>query len=189
MFLCPEIEKMSPWIILLSGPTSSGKTELARALQRRLSTSQRPFLHIEADKIGMPHIPEQWNQEKEKHRFGRAFRQSAMAYVEEGYDIIIDGILPFGDPVGVKDALDRYGAYRLCYVGVHCDLETLERRVSTRPDRDIGFARQQFQNLHKGQEYDIEIDTTSRTPEEAAELVATFLQAKDSSLKDKELSV
>lgn len=38
-------------------------------------------------------------------------------------------------PDGIKDALDLYSAYRLCYVGVHCDLETLERRVTTRPNK------------------------------------------------------
>ena len=184
-----ESKENTPWIILLSGPTSSGKTSLARSLQRRLSTTQRPFLHAKADRIEMPNIPEQWNEDKERDRFQRAFRQSVMIYAQQGYDIIVDGILPYGDPDGVQDTLDSYSAYRLCYVGVHCDLEILERRVTTRPIRDLEFARQQFQDLHEGQVYDLEVDTTSRTPEAAAELIAEFLEAKDSSLRGRAPSI
>ena len=89
----------------------------------------------------------------------------------------------------MKDTLDLYSAYRLCYIGVHSDLATLERRVRTRPNRDLEFARQQFQDLHEGQEYDVKIDTTSQTPEEAAELIVKFLEAKDSSLRGREPSI
>ena len=184
-----ESKENTPWIILLSGPTSSGKTSLARSLQRRLSTTQRPFLHAEADKIGMPNIPEQWNEDKERDRFQRALRQSVMTYAQQGYDIIVDGILPYGDPDGVQDTLDSYSAYRIFYVGVHCDIDTLERRVTTRPNRNLEFARQQFQDLHEGQIYDLEVDTTSRTPEAAAELIAEFLEAKDPSLRGRVPSI
>ena len=170
---------MSPWIILLSGPTSSGKTSLAESLQQRLSTRRRPFLHIEADQFGMPHVPTEWDQTKEQSRFNRAFRQSASAYAEEGYDLIIDGILPYGDPDDLIDALGQYRAFRLCYVGVRCDLRTLENLVSARSDRGLDFARQQFQNLHEGQTYDVEVDTTNRTPDEAAEIIAQFIESQD----------
>ena len=184
-----ESKESTPWIVLLSGPTSSGKTSLARSLQRRLSTTQRPFLHAEADKIGMPNVPELWNEGKERGRFQRALRQSVMNYAQQGYDIIADGILPYGDPDGVQDTLHLYSACRLCYVGVRCDLDTLERRVKTRPNRDIEFARQQFRDLHEGQVYDLEVDTTIRTPEAAAELIAEFLEAKDPSLRGRVPSI
>ena len=180
-----ETKENAPWIILLSGPTSSGKTSLARSLQRLLSTTQRPFLHAEADKIGMPKTPEQWSEDRERHGFQRAWRQSVMSYAQQGYDIIVDGILPYRDPDGVRETLDLYSSYRLFYVGLYCDLETLERRITTRPNRDLEFARQQFRDLHEGQVYDLEVDTMSRTPEAGAELIAEFLEAKDSSLRDR----
>ncbi len=48
------------WIILLSGTSSSGKTTIARALAKRLSTESRPFLSVEADKY-LPHLPDDWS--------------------------------------------------------------------------------------------------------------------------------
>ena len=46
-------------------------------------------------------------------------------------------------------------------VGVHCDIAELERRENARGDRLIGQARGQFDTVHAGQSYDIEVDTTA----------------------------
>jgi len=57
------------------------------------------------------------------------------------------------------------------FVGVHCDLAELERRERERGDRVIGQARGQYQNVHESMSYDIEVDTTQTTPEDAASQV------------------
>ena len=174
-----ESKKIEPWIILLSGPTSSGKTTLAQALQKRLSIPERPFLHVEADVLGVPNRPEHWDEGKEKRRFGRAFRRSVVAYLREGYDIILDGILPYGDSELLSDGLDLYRAHRLCYVGVRCSLRTLEERVSGRQDRDFDFARRQHRDIHEGQTYDVEIDTSEGNVDAGVEEILAFLRRTD----------
>ncbi len=57
-------------------------------------------------------------------------------------------------------------------VGVHCALPELERRERERGDRLIGQARGQFDLVHVGMSYDLEVDTTSATPTTVAAQIA-----------------
>ena len=61
-------------------------------------------------------------------------------------------------------------------VGVHCALPELERREVERGDRLIGQARGQFDLVHVGMSYDLEVDTTSATPAEVAAQIADNYQ-------------
>ena len=169
-----------PWIVLLSGTTSSGKTTLSRAVQHRLSRPERPFLHIEADRF----VPDQ-----PKDLVGgladplhRAMYQAIAAYADQGFDLIVDGILPYGHPESIADALSTFRLYRLCYVGVHCDLDILEQREKERPDRVTGWASHQFRDLHDRAEYDVEVDTTATSPIVNADRVAEYLILRDDDL-------
>ncbi len=169
------------WLVLLSGTSCSGKTTVGRALQRRISSQSRPFLHIEADQF-LPHLPQTWSHEDKGVCLSRALHRAIVAFVEEGFDLIVDGVLPYGRPEGIADALTVFGRYQLCYVGVHCALEVLEERERRRPDRKSEWARQQYMDLHVGAVYDLEIDTTATSAEENAERIRQHLITRDSSL-------
>jgi len=65
---------------------------------------------------------------------------------------------------------------RVWLVGVHCSLEELERRERLRGDRQPGLAREQQATIHTGVIYDIEVDTTSSTPEACALMIKSQLQ-------------
>jgi chloramphenicol 3-O phosphotransferase len=54
------------------------------------------------------------------------------------------------------------------YVGVHCSLVELERREVARGDRVIGQARGQFDRVHQGMRYDLEVDSTHDSPKDVA---------------------
>ena len=82
---------------------------------------------MEADEL-VPHLSKSWPTTLDPSRaFSRALRRAIAAFADEGLDIIVDGLLPYGDPDGIADTLALFGRYRLCYVGVHCDLEVLEQ--------------------------------------------------------------
>ncbi len=182
MSTAPDHGERRPWIILLSGTTCSGKTTLSRALQRRLSLPARLFLHIEADRF-VPHLPEDVGH-GQPSPMSRALHRAIVAFAEQGFDLIVDGILPYGRPDDIADALSVFQRYRLCRVGVHCSLDVLEQRERGRPQREPGWARQQFQDLHAGATYDIEVDTTAASPEDNAERVARYLTGRDTDLAE-----
>ena len=170
-------------MILFSGTSSSGKTTLARALQKRISKPSRPFIHAEADKM-VPVLPAPWRPgHPVTVAYTRAIPRSVAAYAEQGFDLIVDGLLPYGDPKRVEEVLRLFRRFRLCYVGVHCRLRELERREDARPERQKGWARQQYQDLHEGQVYDIEVDTTDTDPKTNAEAIFQHLVSRDPSLK------
>ena len=65
-------------------------------------------------------------------------------------------------------------------IGVKCPLEELERREQARGDRQIGFARWQFERVHQYGSYDLEIDTFQSTPEDCAyQLKSLLLSGKE----------
>jgi chloramphenicol 3-O phosphotransferase len=49
---------------------------------------------------------------------------------------------------------------------VRCALDVAEGREEARGDRFRGIARGQFDVVHRHVQYDLELDTTSRTPDE-----------------------
>jgi chloramphenicol 3-O phosphotransferase len=167
-------------IIYLIGPSSSGKTTLAKALQQAF---EQPFLHVGVDKIigWMPEKTNDWTggesragyswkekrdpsgeimQELQVGPFGRKITQTFRAVIstlaEMGHCLIIDDV-PFE-----KGQVDQWKAllkdYAVLWVGVNAPLSILEEREKGRGNRMIGSARAQFY-LHKETRYDLEIDT------------------------------
>jgi chloramphenicol 3-O phosphotransferase len=53
-------------------------------------------------------------------------------------------------------------------VGVFAPLEVLEARERERGDRLIGLARWQYDRVHRGRRYDLELDTSKATAMECA---------------------
>jgi chloramphenicol 3-O phosphotransferase len=63
------------------------------------------------------------------------------------------------------------GDFELFRVGVFAPLDVLETRERERGDRLIGLARWQYDRVHKGMRYDLEIDASRATPMACAERI------------------
>ncbi|HEY6738283.1 MAG TPA: AAA family ATPase [Actinopolymorphaceae bacterium] len=163
----------APLVILLSGPSSSGKTSLARALQSRLST---PALLLEADRV-FPAVPSHWPPEGRSHAdLVLAFHRSIAVWAESGFDVIVDGSLPYEDRRLRDDCLDVLSPYDLRVIGVRCSETELTRREAVRPERrPRGWAVRQARDIHDGMRYAVEIDTTGKSPEAGADEVVSRL--------------
>lgn len=173
-------------IILLNGVGSVGKSSIAKALQR---IAREPFLHMAMDNFidtmppalfeapdgmvftpgthdGRPSIEITVGPAAERAFRGMRFAMAAMA--RQGNNLIIDDVLIGNDAAEYREALAGLTVH---WVGVFAPLDVLEERERRRGDRDIGLARWQFDRVHQGIRYDLEIDTSGATPEECAERI------------------
>jgi chloramphenicol 3-O phosphotransferase len=170
-------------IVLLNGVGSAGKGSIAKALQK-ITTD--PFLHVEMDAFlqMLPEAcvghPDGISFETVQHegkpevvirtgpvadRAFRGMRQAIAAMATEGNNLIVDEVMTKGQMAEYAALLSPF---RLFVVGVFAPLEVLEARERQRGDRMIGLARWQYDRVHEGMKYDLELDTSRATPIECA---------------------
>jgi chloramphenicol 3-O phosphotransferase len=155
-------------IILLNGASSSGKTTLARALQAKWDS---PLLHLGIDTtIGMlpaayvgmgPRSCEGFEFYYDAddrgpvvrvrsgpvaRKLGASIARTVALLAAEGHDLVLDYVI-----LETKDLvpfLQELGPFRVYFVGVRCDLGTLEARELSRGDRMLNLARPQHGAVH-----------------------------------------
>ncbi|MDM9626606.1 chloramphenicol phosphotransferase [Rhizobium sp. S152] len=182
-------------IILLNGVGSSGKSSIARELQR---IAGRPFLHVEmdmflnmlpqahenhpdafiyettADADGLPVVAIKNGPLGE--RLMKGMRHSIRAMAAQGLDLIVDDVLIGADDVGSREYAELLRPFQFYRVGVFASLEVLEERERKRGDRMLGLARWQFDRVHSGMSYDLELDTSNVSPAECANTIKQRFQ-------------
>jgi len=182
---------MTARIVLLNGVSSVGKGSVAKALQRIAS---RPMLHLQMDTF-LEMLPAAMFGSAEGYTFEtseqdgkpvtaitsgpvleaamRGMRGAVAALAEAGNDVIVDEVL--WDREALADYRRRLAAFDFHVVALHAPLEVIEQRERQRGDRDLGLARWQYDKVHGGMTYDLELDTSVATPEElAAQIKAEF---------------
>ena len=99
----------------------------------------------------------------------RGMRHAVAALASQGNDLIVDDIMM------AKAEADEYRALlarmNLKFVGLFASLGVLEIRERDRGARQLGLARWQFDRVHRGQSYDLEIETSGSTPARNAERI------------------
>jgi len=163
-------------IILLNGPSSAGKSTLARRLQAVLpqpfwnysidelrATKILPWERIESGEFRWPQL---------RPQFFEGFHRSLAAFAQSGNNLIVEYI------VETRDWMDRLltllDGLDVFFVGLHCELPELERREVARGDRRLGEARTDFETTHRLCTYDLELDSTA-TPVDV--MVARLVRA------------
>jgi chloramphenicol 3-O phosphotransferase len=185
----------APTIILLNGSSSSGKSTIARSLQRRIEP--QPVL-IGLDSFVFGHLPPAWLDSPYGCSFteaadgsvhlslgegglalAKAFHRAVIALADCGLSVIVDDVL-FEDWL-LQDWLEATRMHEVYFVGVRCDLAEAERREVERGDRRPGQARSHFEKVHAHGIYDAIVDTTSTSPRVCAQDLVSRLAAPRSS--------
>jgi chloramphenicol 3-O phosphotransferase len=131
-------------IILLNGASSSGKSTLARGLQEALDS---PFLHLSSDQLVDAGLlprrrdaegPFAWWDEI-RPRFFAGFHRCLPAFAGAGNDLIVEHIIEFAS--WRRELVELLAGLDVFLIGVHCDLDELDRRERERGDRRIGEGR------------------------------------------------
>ena len=183
-------------IIYLNGPSSSGKSTLAQALQDALDN---PFLHIGIDKIiglmpeklnnwagGIAPLGFSWKasidseghpiQELQVGPFARkmsdTFVELVVHLAQMGHCLIIDDVALTNEELTTWKK--RLQNFQVLYVGVKAPLAILEQREHLRGNRITGSARAQFHKLQYGTDYNLIVDTSQMTLEQCIEKISNY---------------
>lgn len=177
-----------PDLILLNGSSSAGKTSICKVLQERLPQG---YLHFSVDDV-FPWTPLRWHGSEAGFKFVpmsngempiltgpeglkimRAWRRMVRAALDAGVRAVLDEVFVTDD--SLEDWVSALAGRDVFFVGVRCDLAELQRRELARGDRGEGQALWQHQRVHAQGPYDLEIDSTSTSPEACADQIIAAL--------------
>jgi chloramphenicol 3-O phosphotransferase len=187
-------------VIVLNGPSSSGKTTLAAALQRRFAAdgecwfiyamddyfAKVPFDWVTAGKHVGAHADEGVVLEIVDGTFrmrmgpiGRrvlvAWRGAVGSAARAGLNVIADDVvLTEEEWRGWQAELDGLDTH---WVRVQIALDVLEAREQARSNRMLGHARSQYEDVYRYPTYDSEVDTGTLDPDAAAAVVLASWRA------------
>ncbi|WP_281405370.1 hypothetical protein [Mesorhizobium sp. B2-3-12] len=103
----------------------------------------------------------------------RGMRHAVAAMAGQGNNLIVDDVLCNGE---IQEYIDLLSDFDLHLVGVMAPLNVLEAREALRADRLPGLARWQFERVHEGIRYDLEVDTSVHSPLECARRIQLRFQ-------------
>ncbi|WP_202817659.1 chloramphenicol phosphotransferase CPT [Kribbella sp. ALI-6-A] len=174
---------MSYQLIVLNGGSSSGKSRLARELQKVLPG---PWLSLSIDDL-VDAMPPSLVDDGSGISFGdqgevsvgdgfgaleKAWMAGIAAMARAGARIVLDDVFLGGAQSQARMRAQLDGL-NVLWVGVRCDPAIAAERERARGDRTPGMAALQAEVVHEGVGYDLEVDTgTTGTPECARAIAA-----------------
>ncbi len=168
---------MKPTAIVLHGPTSAGKTSIAKALQ---TTAAVPAFYVSLDAFvtmsnrrDMRSIEEQGQA---YHLHCENLRSTLGRIVSTHFDLIVDFVLR--DEAELAATFQVLSGRPVYLVRVWAPVEVLEQREQLREDRGTGMAREQATHPAFQRRYDMSIDTSRCSPVEAAAEIRAFIAAQ-----------
>ena len=189
-------------LIVLNGTSSAGKTTLSEALQVLLN---EPYLLMGYDRTWAVMAPRYWPfqpQDREGiwydlhpddssvatgigigpvgHQAVTGVHHMVAALLAEGLNVIVDVL--FVEPAWFDEARRLWQPFGPLWVALKPPLEVSEgweaKREMTRIGRPTGLARWAYDAVHAHGAFDLELDTSLGTPEDAARIVMARLHAR-----------
>ncbi len=160
---------MERQIILLNGPSSSGKSTLAGALQTLISEKRSERYEIVSIDDFMIISTEEPIYEDDVFEISGDICKKVLEVRETADGVIIDHVIT-SERI-FKQLKEALSACKIRLVRVSCPLQLLKERELARGDRHPGSAEASAKYLFPKEGYDLVVDTGMRSPEENALLI------------------
>ena len=160
-------------IILLNGPSSSGKSSLSKALKKLIADERSERYEIVSIDDHMKVSTSETIYEDDVFEISGEMCEKVLEHYDSGAGVIIDHVIT---SERIYDELLRMiGEDRLFTVHIKCPLEVILEREKARGDRCVGSAEASYTYLYPKEGYDMEVDTSIMSSEEAAQKIFNSL--------------
>ena len=157
---------MEKQVILLNGPSSSGKSILSKALQGMIEDrTEEKFAVISIDD-SMKLSTEETIYEDDVFEISGEMCASALKALKTSSGVIMDHVIT-SERI-FRQLIAMLGQYRIHFVLVTCPLNVLLQREYARKDRCLGSAEASYTYLFPKDGYDLTVDTSAMTPDECS---------------------
>ncbi len=151
-------------IILLNGPSSSGKTTLSKTLQRMFKEKNNQQYQIVSIDDFMKISTSETIYEDDVFEISQEMCDAVISYLQTSNGVIVDHVIT-SERI-YKQFLEMAKPYKTLLVHVSCPLDVLLQREKERGNRCLGSAKDSYDYLYPKDGYDLTIDTNSLSKEE-----------------------
>ena len=165
---------MSKSVIILNGPSSSGKSTLVSILKEMIKCKKNveygsitidDYLRMSRDEA---------IYEDDVFEVSSNICENVTKMLDTHQGVIIDHVIT-SERI-FKQLIESLKMYDVCLVHVTCPLSELERRENERGNRCPGSAKASFQYLYPKDGYDLTVDTSILSSEDCSLRVVDILQ-------------
>ena len=168
---------MSRKIILLNGPSSSGKSTLADTLQKNIKDKNNEEYGIVSIDDFLKMSIDEVIYEEDVFEISSKLCENAIEILGSRQGVIIDHVITseriFNQLIEVLRFYDIY------LIHVTCPLLELERREKERKNRCVGSAEASYQYLFPKDNYDLIVDTYQLSVEECSLQIIDILKVRN----------
>ena len=172
-------------IVFLNGTSSSGKTSISNEL---INQNEISFYHLSIDDFFKRMFHDYINFINTKYADDL---QGPTHIIIEPLVTMFYSTIKFMSVMGtnivvdtVNDTDERFNTFLdllmdqpVLLVGVTCSKKELIRREEQRGDREIGLAISQYDKVYCLNEYDLELNTETLSPDECANMIINFIRS------------
>lgn len=177
---------MAGRLIMLNGTSSAGKSSIVNEF---VSIAPELYLKFGIDQAlnCLPkHYFEQplWNEVMGRSNSSGpigdqlmfAMNSAIKSLLDCGFNVIADHVII--EESWLRHITEVFQPYEFYLVGVHCAKEVIAQREIDRKNRTLGSALLQYDQVHKGINYNLILDSTNATPMASAKKLLEAIQAQ-----------
>ena len=164
---------MQKQIILLNGPSSSGKSTLAKALQKLIEEKRNEKFGIVSIDDFLKMTAEDAIYEDDVFEISEKLCEKTLEVLGSNPGVIVDHVIT-SERI-FKQLKDKLSPYRLYLIHVTCPLDVLKQREKKRKNRCAGSAESSYKYLFPKDGYDLTVDTHVLGADECSLRIAKIL--------------